>query len=103
VGQYNGTVGGVTFNRRDLQPDYGAEIALADQPAALVARVNGKLMYGTMPAATATEIEGAVAAIVIPTLNATGSNQAQIDTAKRNRVNAAIFLTLVSPEFQIQK
>ena len=66
-----------------------------------MAAVNRKLMYGSMPAALATEIEGAVTSIAIPA--ATGSNQAQIDIAKRNRVNAAIFLALVSPEFLVQK
>jgi hypothetical protein len=63
--------------------------------------VNRKLMYGAMPVALATEIEGAVGSITIPA--ATGSNQAQIDTARRNRVNAAIFLALVSPEFLVQR
>lgn len=92
---------GATQNRRDLQGNFTAEIALADQPAALVASVNRKLMYGSMPAALATEIEGAVGSITIPA--ATGSNQAQIDTARRNRVNAAIFLALVSPEFLVQR
>jgi uncharacterized protein (DUF1800 family) len=92
---------GATQNRRDLQGNFTAEIALADQPAALVASVNRKLMYGAMPAALATEIEGAVGSITIPA--ATGSNQAQIDTARRNRVNAAIFLALVSPEFLVQR
>ena len=33
-------------NRRDLQPDFAAEIALADQPAALVDRIDTKLLYG---------------------------------------------------------
>jgi uncharacterized protein (DUF1800 family) len=92
---------GATQNRRDLQGNFTAEIALADQPTALVASVNRKLMYGSMPAALATEIEGAVGSITIPA--ATGSNQAQIDTARRNRVNAAIFLALVSPEFLVQR
>ena len=92
---------GASANRRDLQGNFAAEIALADRPAELVAAVNRKLMYGSMPAALATEIEGAVTSIAIPA--ATGSNQAQIDTAKRNRVNAAIFLALVSPEFIVQK
>jgi len=92
---------GATLNRRDLQGDFAAEIALAEQPAQLVARINAKLMYGTMPAALATEIETAVASIAIPA--ATGSNQTQIDTARRNRVNAAIFLALVSPEFLVQR
>jgi hypothetical protein len=36
-------------------------------------------------------------------LNSTGSNQKQVDDARRNRVNAAIFLALISPEFQVQK
>jgi uncharacterized protein (DUF1800 family) len=89
------------FNRRDVQPDFSAEIALADQPAALVERVTTKLTYGTAPAALKTEITTAISAITIPA--ATGSNQTQIDNAKRNRVNAAVLLTLVSPEFQVQK
>ena len=32
-----------------------------------------------------------------------GSQQSQIDTAKRNRVNAAILLTVSSPEFIVLK
>lgn len=89
------------FNRRDIQPDFSAELALADQPAALVDRVASKLTYGSAPAELKTEIVTAISAIAIPA--ATGSNQAQIDTARRNRVNAAVLLMLVSPEFQVQK
>jgi uncharacterized protein (DUF1800 family) len=100
VGSGVGTFSSTT-NRRDMQAVLTAELALAERPTELVASVNSKLMYGTMPQALATEIEGAVASIAIPA--ATGSNQAAIDTAKRNRVNAAIFLALASPEFQIQK
>ena len=48
-----------------------------------------------------TEIRTAVTTITIPAPN--GSNQAAIDAARRNRVNAAVFLTVVSPEFQVQK
>ncbi len=103
VGLSNTVINGVTFNRRDLQGDYSAEMALADQPAALVDRVAGKLLYGTAPAALKTEIATAVGTIVIPALNSGGTNQAAIDTAKRNRVNAAILLALASPEFQVQK
>ena len=33
----------------------------------------------------------------------TTSNAAQVAAAKRTRVNATIFLAMVSPEFQIQK
>ena len=92
---------GSGMSRRDLQGDFAAELALAATPTDLVARVNRKLMFGSMPAALVAEIEGAVASITIPA--ATGSNQAAIDTARRNRVNTAIFLTLVSPEFQVQR
>ena len=90
-----------TSNRRDVQADFSAELALADQPAALVDRVAGKLAYGGAGTALKTEIADAIAKIAIPA--ATGSNQAQIDTAKRNRVNAAILLVLASPEFLVQK
>lgn len=98
------TVNGSQVTRRDLQPSFAAELALADRPAELVQQVADKLMPdGSMPEALKTEIVTAVGAITIPALNSTGSNQSQIDTAKRNRVNAAVFLTMVSPEFQVQK
>jgi len=103
VGAYNGTINGVTFNRRDLQPDFTAELLLADNSSGLVDRLNDRLMYGTMPADLKTQITGAVDKIVIPALNAQKTNQAQIDTAKLNRVKSAIFLTVVSPEFQVQR
>lgn len=93
------TINGVT--RRDLQAPYTAELALAERPAELVERVASRLTYGTAPAALRAEIADAVGRIAIPTANAT--NAAQVDAAKRNRVNAAILLMLASPEFQIQK
>lgn len=103
VGQSNGTINGVAYNRRDLQPDFSAELALADQPAQLIDRLDARLLAGTMPAALKAEIQGAIGSIAIPALNATGSNQAQIDAARRTRVNAAVLLTVVSPEFLVQK
>ena len=98
VGQWNSST-----SRRDLQADFSAEVALADQPAALIEPINARLMAGTMPEALKVEIQGAIEKMVIPVLNSTGSNQKQISDAKRNRVNAVIFLALVSPEFQVQK
>ena len=103
VGTYNSTVNGVVRNRRDLQPDFTPEIALADKVPDLLDRLNARLMCGSMPVALKTEIQGAVEKIVIPVLNSTSSNQAAIDAARLNRVKATIFLTLVSPEFQVQK
>ena len=98
VGQWNSGP-----NRRDIQPDFSAELALADQPAALVDRVVARLMPAGAPADLKAEIVGAVDKIVIPALKSNGSNQKQVDDAKRARVNAAIFLTVVSPEFQVQQ
>ena len=106
VGQTNTTVNGVVLNRRDIQPDFTAELALAADPVALVERVATRLMYGTQTttgAALKLEISTAVGGLLIPALNAAGSNQAAIDTAKRTRVNAAVLLVLASPEFQVQK
>jgi hypothetical protein len=98
-----GASNGAPLNRRDLQGNYSAELALADQPAALVERIAGKLMYGTAPAALKTEVTDAITQITLPVLNTTGSNQANVDSAKRSRVNAAALLLLASPEYQVQK
>ena len=103
VGQFNGTVNGAVLNRRDLRRADAEEMALADQPASLVTRVFDRLLYGQASVALNTEITTAVGRIVIPALNATASNLAQVDSAKRNRVNAALLLTLASPEYLAQK
>ena len=101
VGQNNGTVGGVVLNRRDIQADFTGELALANDPAALVDRVLDKLTYGSAGADMRTEIITAVSTVPVPVLTAT--NQAAVDSAKRTRVNAAVLLVLVSPEFAVQK
>lgn len=101
VGATNGTVNGVVRNRRDIQPDFTAELALAGDPAALVERVTARLTYGAASADLKTLITNAVTTISIPAL--TSTNQAQVDAARRNRVNAAVLLTVASPEFQVLK
>jgi uncharacterized protein (DUF1800 family) len=98
VGQWNSGT-----SRRDLQYDFAAEIALAEQVAALVDRLSAKLFHGAMPAALKAEIVGTVEKMAIPALKADGSNQKQVNDAKRARVNAAIFLAVISPEYQVQK
>ena len=89
--------------RNDVQPDFSRELALVERPAELVERMNQLLLYGQMAPELRQEIEGAVNAITIPPLNTRGSNQSQIDSARRNRLHAAVFLTVVSPEFIVQK
>ncbi len=102
VGQWNGVVNGTALNRRDLQPDWAAELALAGDAAALTEHVVGKLVVGQSAAALKAEITDAVGRITVPVLNTNGSNQSQISSARRNRLNAALLLTLAAPEFAVQ-
>lgn len=103
VGQFNGTLGSVVYNRRDLQRDWSAELALAATPTDLVKSVTDRLLYGLATDDMRTLISGAITKIAVPALNAAGTNQASVDAAKRARVNAAVLLTLASPEFLSQK
>jgi uncharacterized protein (DUF1800 family) len=77
--------GGLVFN-------YDAELALAGDPAALVARLDRRLTNSAMSSATRDEIVATVTAL--PT-----------GTAAQNltRVRTAILMTLASPEFVVQK
>lgn len=89
--------------KRDIQGTFTAELALADKPVDLVERVTTKLVPTGAPATLKTEIVTAVNSVAIPALAANGSNQAAVDAAKRTRLNIALLLTLVSPEFLVQK
>jgi uncharacterized protein (DUF1800 family) len=103
---------------RDIQQDYTAELALATTaPADLVERMNLLLFYGQMPDAQKTQITAAVTSRNLPapvyaagTAPASGAaatapptNQATIDAAARDRVYLAVFLSLASPDYLIQK
>jgi len=100
VGQGNGTINGTVFNRRDLQPDLTAEVALATDPAALVDRVLARLLAAAPAPALRSDIVDTVTRIAIPVTTAT--NAAQVEAAKRSRVNAVLLLALASPEFAVQ-
>ena len=97
VGRFNGA----PFNRRDIQPDFTAELALAANASALSSRVITKLVSGYVTRSLNATLVEAISSITVPVFN--GSNQSQIDAAKRNRVNAAVLLLLAAPEFQVQK
>ncbi|PLY44318.1 hypothetical protein CSZ94_06150 [Janthinobacterium sp. ROICE36] len=86
---------------RDIKPDYTRELALASDTGALLERINLLLMHGSMPAKLRGQILTAVNGISIPT--ATSSNATQIATAQANRVKLAIFLTMASPAYLVQK
>ena len=107
AGYLNYMRGWVTPNTlRDVQQNYTAELAVADNADALVERMNMLLMSGQMPDALRAQIVASVAgrAIPAPVLNnGAVSNQAAIDTAKRDRTSIAVFLTLASPDYLTQK
>jgi uncharacterized protein (DUF1800 family) len=92
---------GAALNRRDLQRNWAAEMALADKPGALVAKVTETLLAGQATPALNSEITAAVSSIVVPAFN--GSNQAAIDTALRNRVFSTLLLTLATPDFIVHR
>ena len=107
AGYLNYMRGWVTPNTtRDVQQNYSAELALADNPDALVERINQLLMSGQMPDALRAQIVAGVAGRVLPAPvlnNGVVSNQAAIDTAKRDRTSIAVFLALASADYLTQK
>ncbi len=86
---------------RDVRSAYTAEIALTDTPSTLVDRMNSLLFYGQMSTTLRDRIIAGVTAVTIPTAN--GSNQAAIDTARLNRARTAVFLSMISPEYLVQR
>jgi hypothetical protein len=91
---------------RDVQPNHAAELAVADNAEALLDRVNLLLMSGQMSSALRSQIVAAVNGRAIPapvTSNGAVTNQAAIDSAKRDRVSIAVFLTMASPDYLIQR
>jgi uncharacterized protein (DUF1800 family) len=100
---------------RDIQHNYSAEMKLADTPDALVERMNLMLFHGTMPDTLKADISGAVASRVIPgpayppgtaasaIPTTTPTNQAAMDLARQDRVYLAVFMSMASPDYLVQK
>ena len=72
--------------------DYTGELALADQPAALVARLNLRLANESLSAATRTEIINTITALPSAT-----------DDQKLTRVRTALLMVMAAPDFIAQK
>jgi len=89
--------------RPDMQPDYGGEMALAEDPPALVRQVFDKLLPMAPSAALRAEVLHAVQDHTMPPQRPDDSNAVARENAKKRRVQTAILLTLVSPEFLVQK
>lgn len=88
------TVGGA----RDVRPNYAAEIALANDPNALVDRMDLILMSGRMSPATRTRIVQAVSGVNVPA--AAGTAQTN---ALTNRAKLAIYMSMASPDYLVQR
>ncbi len=93
-------VGNGIGSSNDIRSGYAKELALADNPPALIDRLNLLLYGGDQSAGLRTKISSAVSGIAIPAGTAT---QAQIDAAKLNRVKLAVFLSLAAPEYIAQR
>jgi uncharacterized protein (DUF1800 family) len=83
---------------RDIQLDFSAETAIADNATALVDRFNLLLMSGQMSAAHRDQVIAAINSRSIP-----ATNQTNIDAARRDRVFIGILLTMASPDYMVQK
>lgn len=77
---------------RDVKPDYSAELALAGDAGALLARVELLLCAGQLQASTRSTILGALNSIA-----------ASNDTGRANRVYTAVLLVMASTDYLVQK
>lgn len=82
-------------NGYDITAAYGAELALAADAAGLVKRLGLLLCAGQLSAANQT--------LIVTALNATAVTASSSDSAKRNRVAAAVLLVMASSDYLIQK
>lgn len=99
VNLMQGAINSGTGSSGDIKSTYAKELPLATDPAGLVDRMDVLLYGGRMSGPLKSKIVTAVTGVNIP---ATGT-QAQIDTAKLNRVKLAILLSMASPEYISQR
>jgi uncharacterized protein (DUF1800 family) len=86
----------------DLQRDWSPEVALADDPAALVEHVTSRLLDEAPGRGFREAVELALQGITVPVLQPDGGNAQAVRFARLNRVWTALLLTLASPEFLVQ-
>jgi len=99
IANESSVVGYINFMQRavagavgDITPDYASLLAIADTASALIDEINLVLAANQL----ATAITAALATAV-------QSMPSGTDTARRNRVNAALVLVLAAPGFIVQK
>lgn len=80
---------------RAWRPDYSAEIALANNPAALLDRLDRTLTYGTLSSETRASIESAVSQIPLDDEDDWGG--------RALRAQLAVLLIMTSPDYLVQR
>jgi uncharacterized protein (DUF1800 family) len=85
-------------NNGDLYMTLATEIGLANNPQALLDRVNLLLLGGQMSSTLSTQILAAINAIPVPA----GGDSTDINNALLARAQTAVFLTVASPEYVAQ-
>jgi uncharacterized protein (DUF1800 family) len=83
------------FYNRDITSAYTPEVTLANNPDALIDRLNVLLMSGQISAALRADVREGINTIAIPATNSAD--------AKRKRVQIAVLLMMSSPEYLVQK
>ena len=87
------------LNSNDISAAYTGELAVVDDPVALVRRVSLMLCAGQLSAANQTLIATALAATRVDTGGSANGNL----TLRKNRVYAAVLMVMASAEYLIQK
>ena len=95
-----GAIGTGIGTGADVRSAYAAEIAVAGDATLLVERMNRLLLYGQMSPTLRVRITDSVNSVAIP---GAGSTQAQIDAARLNRARLAVYMTMISPEYLVQR
>lgn len=87
--------GSNSTNGYDITAAYAAELAMVTDATALVRRLNLLLCAG--------QLSDATQGLIIGALNATPITANSTDSAKRDRVAAAVLMVMACPEYLIQK
>lgn len=94
-------IGTQTGGVADVRADYAPLAALAGDVDALVSRIDLLLTHGQMSATTRARITQSVSGVSVPATTAT--NQAAVTAALTNRAKLAIYMTLASPDYLVQR
>lgn len=84
----------------DVRSSYAKELPIAHDANALADRMNAILMYGQMPNSLRQRIIESVNSVNIP---GNGATAAQIQAARLDRVKLAVYLTMISPDYMVQR